>query len=126
MKNLDYRKKIPHGEVIDTWYDGRVFSQDLPYDYLDKSIKITIDKDYKIQNIDKISLNPLDIVVTKLGRYNKRDIEDIENCIRSFKLTKKEIKNRSEQVIEMLPGNEQIYRLNLELCLKTNYRNNEK
>jgi len=72
------------------------------------------------------SLHPLDIVVTKLGRYNKRDIEDIENCIRSFKLTKKEIKNKSEQVIEMLPGNEQIYRLNLKLCLKTNYRNNEK
>lgn len=114
-------KKIPHGKTIDTYYDGRVFSQDLPNDYLDKSIKITIDKDYKIRNIELRSLHPLDIVVTKIGRYNERDMEDIENCIKSFKLTKHEITTRAEQVIKLEPGNEQVYRMKLEWCLKANY-----
>ncbi|MBA3750993.1 MAG: hypothetical protein H0X03_08930, partial [Nitrosopumilus sp.] len=114
-------KKIPHGKVIDTWVEGRVFSQELPNDYLSKSIRISIDKKYDIKNIDLRSLHPLDIVVTKLGRYNNRDIEDIENCIRKSELTADQIRSRAEEVIAMLPGNEEVYRMNLDLCLKTNF-----
>lgn len=35
------QKKIPHGYKIDTYYDGAVFSQILPDDYLARSRKIT-------------------------------------------------------------------------------------
>ncbi len=79
-------KGNPPGFKIDRWADGCVFCQSLPSDYLDKSIKIQ-----EYSHIQLRALNPVDIVVTKIGRLNQRDIQDIETCIRKFKITKNEI-----------------------------------
>src|SRR6266542_6762252 len=74
---------IPHGMKVDTWPDGQVFSQFLPSDYLRRSRKIR-----PLRNIDLRALHPVDIVVTKIGRLDDRDKEDIRDCIRVFRIRK--------------------------------------
>src|SRR5438445_1101735 len=81
---------VPHGFKVDTYNDGAVFSQILPTDYIKKSKTIKT----KMENIDLKALSPIDIVVTKIGRLNDRDKEDIETCIKKFKLTKNQIVKR--------------------------------
>lgn len=79
-------KSVSHGFKVDTWPDGTVFSQTLPQDYLDKSIKIKT-----LRKIQLRTLQPVDIVVTKIGRLDNRDLQDIGTCIKRFKLAKKQI-----------------------------------
>lgn len=81
------------GYKVDLWPDGCVFSQILPDDYLGRSSKA---KDFK--RIHLRVLHPVDIVVTKIGRLEDRDIQDIEACIRKFKISKIEIEERAADV----------------------------
>lgn len=111
---VEYNKAIsstPHGFKIDTWDDGMVFSQILPSDYLEKSVKI---KTFK--NIILLALNPLDIIVTKIGRLNDRDLQDIQKCITTINLSKNEIINRGN-LIEYV-GNRQNYDNNLNIVIR--------
>ena len=105
------QKGIPHGFKIDTWTDGMVFSQALPDDYLKKSIAITT----KLKRINLKALHPVDIVVSKIGRLNERDIQDIQDCIRKFKLRKSQIAKRAGAV--QYAGNERVYADNLAYVL---------
>ncbi len=66
-------------------------------------------------------MHPLDIVVTKIGRLDTRDWQDIEECIRKFKLRRDQIKRRAGQV--EYAGNEEIYASNLESVLAKFFRN---
>jgi hypothetical protein len=97
---------IPHGFKVDCWEDGIVFSQILPDDYLERSIKIK-----KMKRIQLRALHPVDIVVTKIGRLDTRDKQDIEACIKKFKLTKNQISRRAETVSYV--GREENYKINL-------------
>jgi predicted nucleotidyltransferase component of viral defense system len=105
-------KVIPHGFRIDYWTDGMVFSQILPDDYLKKSVPIKTN----LKNIKLRALHPVDIVITKIGRLDERDVQDIKACIEKFKLTKNQIKSRSKHVEYV--GHEDGYRINLEYVLK--------
>jgi ABC-type phosphate transport system auxiliary subunit len=105
-------KKVPHGFKIDYWTDGMVFSQILPDDYLKKSIKIKTN----LKNIRLRALHPIDIVITKIGRLDERDLQDIKECIEKFKLTKDQIKSRSKHVEYV--GHEDSYKINLEYLMK--------
>ncbi len=105
-------KNVPHGFKLDIWKDGIVFSQILPEDYLKKSKFIRS----KTKNIKLKALHPLDIVATKIGRLDARDIEDIEDCIKKFKLTKKQIMNRAKQIEYV--GREQNYQINLDSVIR--------
>lgn len=105
-------KVTPHGFRIDYWMDGMVFSQILPDDYLKKSILIKTN----LKNIRLRSLHPVDIVITKIGRLDERDVQDIKVCIEKFKLTKDQIKSRSKHVEYV--GHEDGYRINLAYVLK--------
>ena len=98
---------VPHGFKVDIWNNGMVFSQDLPDDYLEKSKYIRT----KMKNIRLGVLDPLDIIVTKIGRLNARDKEDIATCIKKFKITKTAIRKRAKQVIYV--GREENYEINL-------------
>lgn len=102
----------PHGFKVDYWPNGMVFSQDLPDDYLEKSKLIKT----KMKNMELRVLNPLDIIVTKIGRLNERDKEDISSCIKKFKITKAQIKRRARQVVYV--GREENYEINLNHVLK--------
>ncbi len=103
---------IPHGFKVDVWDNGMVFSQDLPEDYLKKSKPIRTN----MKNMKLRALDPLDIIVTKIGRLNEKDKEDIATCIKKFKITKDQIKKRSKQVI--YTGREENYEINLNHVMK--------
>ena len=103
---------VPHGFKVDTWNNGMVFSQDLPEDYLEKSKPVRT----KMKNMKLKTLDPLDIIVTKIGRLDDRDKEDIATCIKKFKITKSHIKKRAKQVI--YTGREENYEINLNHIMK--------
>jgi hypothetical protein len=104
------QKSIPHGWKIDTWADGWVFDQRLPPDYLAKSKSMK-----RFKNIELRALDPLDIVVTKIGRLEARDFEDIEECIHRFKLTKSDVKKRASQLEHLSNVDDFEYHLSLVL-----------
>jgi len=105
-------KIIPHGFKVDSWPNGMVFSQMLPEDYLEKSIPIRT----KTRNVQLRALHPVDIVVTKIGRLNERDKQDIEACIRKFKLTRRQIIKRAKEV--QYVGRQENYEINLQYVIK--------
>ena len=100
-------KATQPGFRVDVWPDGQVFSQILPVDYLRKSKQIR-----SLKNIDLRALAPADIVVTKAGRLDQRDMDDIEACIRKFRLTRNSIVRRGKQV--QYVGNQDVFDHNLE------------
>ncbi len=111
----EFRKvleRLGHGYKIDLYANGLVFSQQLPEDYTQK--RIAIKTDYR--SIRLYALHPLDIVVTKLGRLNDRDLEDIKTCVRKKKLTREQIKSRAVKVGYV--GDERVYRANLKYVLE--------
>jgi len=99
--------KTIHGYRIDLYFDGMIFTQQLPTDYTDKAIPIK----EKFNKINLYSIHPVDIIVSKIGRLNDRDFEDIKDCITKYKLTVKQIQERGNQVI--YAGNEDNYKYNL-------------
>jgi hypothetical protein len=109
-------KNNPPGYKVDRWADGYVFCQFLPSDYLDKSIKI---KEYS--HILLKALHPVDIVLTKIGRLNQRDIQDIETCIRKFKISKDKITARAALVSPTYVPREEDYLYHLNWVIKKFY-----
>src|SRR5271157_160452 len=106
-------KNNPPGFKVDRWADGYVFCQSLPRDYLDKSIKI---KQYS--HILLKALHPVDIVVTKIGRLNQRDIQDIETCIRKFKISKDDVTARAALVSSTYVPKQEDYLYHLDWVVK--------
>jgi len=104
-------KTIPHGFRVDVFRDGMIFSQQLPVDYAGKCIDVKT----SLENIKLYALHPLDIVVTKIGRLNERDLQDIRACIEKFGLTKGQIEKRANLV--EYTGREENYRINLQHVL---------
>jgi hypothetical protein len=117
----DYRifkkrlNSISHGFQVDCWRDGMVFSQILPDDYLKRSIAIK-----KMRRIRLRALHPADIVVTKIGRLDARDKQDIETCIKKFKLTKNQIAKRAKQVEYV--GRDKNYEINLKHVMENLFK----
>ena len=92
----------PPGYKVDRWTDGCIFCQTLPKDYLDKSIKIK-----EFSHIVLRALQPVDIIVTKIGRLNARDLQDIDACIQKAKVSEAEIKERAMLVMQSYVGVEE-------------------
>jgi hypothetical protein len=103
--------RVPHGMKVDTWPGGQVFTQILPPDYLQKSKEVRA-----ITNIELRALHPVDIVVSKLGRLDDRDEQDIEACIRSFKISKSAVARRASHVAYV--GNEENFEYNIQYALR--------
>src|SRR4030067_386249 len=112
-------RNISHGFKIDLYNDGVVFSQILPEDYLEKSIRIR-----QTGRIELRSLQPLDIVVTKIGRLDDRDMRDVEACIKGHGLTKETILSRAKQI--QYVGREANYEANLRHGIGTFFREGKK
>lgn len=108
-------KAIPHGLRIDKWKDGLVFATSLPDDYLENSIQT----DFTLKNINLRALHPLDIVITKIGRLNERDREDITTCVQKYNVTLEQIKKRAKEI--EYAGGEEAYDANLHVVLNTNF-----
>ncbi len=100
----------PHGFTVDCWKDGTVFSQTLPDDYLKRSRDVR-----KMKHIRLKALHPVDIVVTKIGRLDDRDKQDIRACIKKFRLKKGQVAKRARQVDYV--GRDENYEVNLKHVL---------
>jgi len=103
---------MPHGFKVDLFVGGLIFSQQLPADYAEKSVKVR----GGLRNIRLSALHPLDIVVTKIGRLAARDEEDIADCISKWKLGSGDIERRAQSVHYI--GNEGNYEANLKAAMK--------
>ncbi len=103
-------RNTPHGFTVDCWIDGTVFSQTLPNDYLTRSRDIR-----KMKRIRLKALHPVDIVVTKIGRLDDRDKQDILACIKKFRLKKTQVAKRARQIDYV--GREENYEINLKHVL---------
>jgi hypothetical protein len=106
-------KSNPPGYKVDRWTDGCIFCQTLPSDYLEKSIKIK-----EFSHISLRALQPVDIIVTKIGRLDTRDLQDIEACIKKANVSVAEIKERAMLVVQTYVGPEEDYLYHLSLVLE--------
>jgi hypothetical protein len=106
------KKIIQPGFRVDVFHDGAVFTTMLPDDYLKKSKLVKT----KLKNISLHTLHPVDIVITKIGRLDSRDEQDIEYCIKKFKLKENHIKKRAEDI--GYARNDQVFIDNLQSVLK--------
>lgn len=88
----------------------------LPEDYMKKSKPIRT----KLKNIQLRALDPVDIVVTKITRLDGRDEQDIESCIKKFKLKKNQIKKRAAQL--GYAANDKVFQNNLEIVVENFFR----
>ncbi len=86
--------RVPHGFKLDLFENGLIFSQALPEDFAEKCIPIKT----KLHKVKLFALHPLDVVATKIGRLDGRDIQDIGECIKKFKLSKRQVESRCKQV----------------------------
>jgi hypothetical protein len=95
---------------VQYWEDGIIFSQILPDDYLKRSKDIK-----KMKRIRLKALHPVDIVVAKIGRLDRRDKQDIQAFINKFKLTKTQVARRAKKVDYV--GRGKNYEINLKHVL---------
>ena len=81
-------------------------------------------QDQRIQPNIAEPLQPVDIIVTKIGRLNERDIRDIEACIKKGNVSEAQIRERALLVVQTYVGPEEDYLYHLELVLKKFLKNN--
>lgn len=106
------KKIVQPGFRVDLFHDGAVFVNMLPEDYLKRSKLIKT----KLKNIELRALHPVDIIVTKIGRLDGRDEQDIESCIKKFKIKRTEIVKRASQL--GYAANEEVFEINLNSIVK--------
>jgi len=106
------KKIVNPGFRVDLFHDGAVFTTMLPEDYLKKSKLVRT----SLKNIQLRTLDPVDIIITKIARLDKRDEQDIESCIKKFKIKKSQITKRSKEI--GYAGNDKVFKGNLEIMLK--------
>ena len=109
------QKRIPHGFRIDLFEGGLIFTQQLPPDYVEKAVQMP----YSFKKIKLLALAPLDIVVTKIGRLNERDRQDIKSCIEKKGVTKEQIEERAKQIEYV--GHQETYLSNLKWVIQRFY-----
>lgn len=102
---------------IDLFQDGYIFSEQLPNDYIAKSNKIGID----LKNIELKTLSPIDIIITKIARYNERDEEDINVLFKTSIIEKKELETRFKQVKDTFAGSISDYKYHFDLIIKRHF-----
>lgn len=99
------------GYRVDLFTGGMIFSQQLPSDYLRKCVPIPT----KFKNIDLYSIAPVDLILSKAGRLNERDVQDILAVISKFKVRPDEVKKRGQEI--GYAGSDAIYAQNLKYVL---------
>ena len=112
----EFEKAIDKTFRVDLFFDGYIFSEQLPSDYIEKSKEIL-----RLKNITLNTLSPADIVITKSARFNARDEEDISAIAKYVK--KSELIERFEQVVGTYAGKEEDYRMNFEVVVKRYFKN---
>ncbi len=96
-------------DKVDYWIDGEMVfvkggwsESRLPPDYS------AISLDYQSVNLENITLkilNPVDLVITKVGRLDEQDIKDIHNLIGIYKIDKTFLETRFNYFLNSFTGN---------------------
>lgn len=102
---------------VDIFQDGFIFSEQLPADYLEKSLKL----DVMLPNIDLRVLSLEDIIITKAARYNERDEADIAAIAKTNKVDINKLKKRFKEVIVSFAGRTEDYEYHFDLILKRHF-----
>jgi len=117
MENLLEKLKDKYKKKeIDYWEDGkivlnkegRIVTQLMPEDYS----KIAETLDLKLKHIQVKILNPVDIVLTKIGRCSEEDIDDILKIVKKFKIDKQDLIKRFKKYAENYDGSMGIFENN--------------
>ena len=108
----DAMKVIQPGFQVELYHDGMVFITSLPDDYLKRSKPIKT----KLKKIDLRTLHPIDIIVTKIARLDGRDEQDIESCMKKFKITKNQVVKRASHIPSLV--HDETFQTNLKNFLK--------
>lgn len=124
IEKVAEKENIPKRK-IDYWMDGEILfvkgawqGSKLPPDY----IKLTLDyKKVKLKHITLKILNPVDLIITKVGRSNPVDITDITNLIRVYKIDKKLLTERFAYFLNNFKGNKSLLQANFNRIIKQNY-----
>lgn len=82
---------VKPGFQVELYHDSMVFVTSLPNDYLKRSKLVKT----KLKKIELGTLHPVDIIVTKIGRMAERDEQDIESCMKKFRITKNQVATSS-------------------------------
>lgn len=101
---------------IDLFFDGFIFSEQLPSDYIERSRSIK-----KWGKIELLALSAEDIIITKAARYNQRDEEDIKVIAQKMDVGKEELEKRFQKVVDTYVGNVENYRINFEFIIKRHF-----
>jgi len=103
---------------VDIFRDGFIFAEQLPSDYLEKSISIKTN----LARIDLRALSLVDIILTKIARYNERDEDDISAIVAKNKVNKEELERRFKLVRDSYAGNVKDYDYYFRLVLKRHFK----
>lgn len=106
------KKIVQPGFRVDLFHDGAVFITMLPVDYLKRGKPIKT----RLKRMKLVALHPVDIVITKIARLDKRDEQDIESCIKKFKIKKSQIEKRAAEI--GYAGNDKVFKNNLQKVLQ--------
>ncbi|MEX2191940.1 MAG: DUF6036 family nucleotidyltransferase [Nitrosarchaeum sp.] len=106
-------KIVQPGFQVDRYHGGMVFIVSLPEDYLKRSKPVP---KTKLKKIKLLTLHPVDIIVTKIARLDERDEQDIESCMKKFKITRNQVVKRANQIPSLV--HDETFQTNLKNFLK--------
>jgi len=118
-KNIEtFRELIKDSKFkVDLFQDGFIFSEQLPEDHIGISNRV----ETGMANIDLRTLSLLDIIITKIARYNERDEEDISAVLKKRNINKKELIKRFNQIKETYAGKKEDFEYHFDLVLKRHF-----
>lgn len=91
---------------------GKIVTYNLPSNYVEKSITADINKNFK--NLTILILSPLDILISKLGRYVDKDIEDIARILLTCRYPLEQIEARFKEFYDKYGGDKKQFTANFE------------
>jgi hypothetical protein len=115
-------EKYPEKEV-DIWAnykmavhkDGRIFYQEFPRDCCNTLPTEPV----AFKNIELKLLNPLDILVSKIGRNSADDLSDMVSIVRRYAFKKEEVENRFNLYMQSYGGSKSAVQSNFKYVIET-------
>ncbi len=104
--------RIKPGVKIDSWPSNIIFSEILPEGY----VKLTTEYRTGLKKIDVRILSPIDIICSKISRFNEADMEDIRDCIKYASITKGHLAKRANQYSRA--GSDDVFKQNLKYIME--------
>lgn len=105
-------KIVQPGFQVDAYHHCMVFVTSLPEDYVKRSKIVKTN----LKKIELRTLHPVDVIVTKIARLDERDEQDIESCMKKFKITKNQVVKRASRVPSL--AHDETFQSNLKNFLK--------